>query len=150
MQQSFTINFVSWQNETDNLRSIREIVFINEQNVPEEMEWDEFDAISKHVLALDNDRKPIGTARLLPDGRIGRMAVLKEWRGKGVGSAMLKKLLQELMHQNVTRAILNAQTSVIQFYQKFGFQTEGEEFIEAGISHIKMALILKQTNLSCS
>lgn len=143
MQQSFTINFVSWQNETDNLRSIREIVFINEQNVPEEMEWDEFDAISKHVLALDNDRKPIGTARLLPDGRIGRMAVLKEWRGKGVGSAMLKRLLQELMRQNVTQAILNAQTSVIQFYQKYGFQTEGEEFIEAGIPHIKMVLILK-------
>lgn len=150
MQQSFTINLVSWQNETDNLRSIREIVFINEQNVPEEMEWDEFDAISKHVLALDNDRKPIGTARLLPNRRIGRMAVLREWRGKGVGSAMLKKLLQELMRQNVTRAILNAQTSVIQFYQKFGFQTEGEEFIEAGIPHIKMVLILKQTNLSCS
>ncbi len=143
MQQSFTINLVSWQNETDNLRSIREIVFINEQNVPEEMEWDEFDTISKHVLALDNDRKPIGTARLLPDGRIGRMAVLKEWRGKGVGSAMLKRLLQELMRQNVTQAILNAQTSVIQFYQKYGFQTEGEEFIEAGIPHIKMVLILK-------
>ena len=143
MQQSFTIHLVSWQNETDNLRSIREIVFINEQNVPEEMEWDEFDAISKHVLALDNDRKPIGAARLLPNGRIGRMAVLKEWRGKGVGSAMLKKLLQELMHQNVTRAILNAQTSVIQFYQKFGFQTEGEVFIEAGIPHVKMVLIFK-------
>lgn len=143
MQQSFTINLVSWQNEIDNLRSIREIVFINEQNVPEEMEWDEFDTISKHVLALDNDRKPIGTARLLPDGRIGRMAVLKEWRGKGVGSAMLKRLLQELMRQDVTQAILNAQTSVIQFYQKYGFQTEGEEFIEAGIPHIKMVLILK-------
>ena len=143
MHWELPVYIVRWQDEADKLRFIRTVVFIQEQQVPVELEWDEFDAISKHVLAFDNDRNPIGTARLLPDGRIGRMAVLKEWRGKGVGSAMLKKLLQELMRQDVTRAILNAQTSVIPFYQKFGFQTEGEVFIEAGIPHIKMVRIMK-------
>lgn len=141
--QPYSVNLVNWQNEADSLRSIRETVFMKEQNVPEELEWDEFDAISQHVLALDDCRQPIGAARLLPDGRIGRMAVLKEWRGKGVGRAMLKKLLQELIRQDATQAMLNAQTSVIGFYEKFGFRIEGEVFNEAGIPHIKMVLILK-------
>ncbi|MEK7303034.1 MAG: GNAT family N-acetyltransferase, partial [Pseudomonadota bacterium] len=81
-----------------------------------------------------------GTARLLPDGHIGRMAVLREWRGKGVGSAMLQRILEESSHRGMQKAMLNAQMAAIKFYEKFGFQVSGEEFMEAGIPHIKMIL----------
>ncbi|MDP1716437.1 MAG: GNAT family N-acetyltransferase, partial [Burkholderiales bacterium] len=89
---------------------MRSTVFIDEQNVPEALEWDDQDEKSRHVLALSVHGEPIGTGRLLPDGRIGRMAVLREWRGKGVGSAILQALL-ELARQDGLRTIrLNAQT----------------------------------------
>ncbi len=90
MCYSHSVHIVSWEDEALTLRAIRTEVFINEQQVPEAMEWDEFDAISTHVLARNFDGLPVGTARLLPDGHIGRMAVLKEWRGNGYGSAMLQ------------------------------------------------------------
>ena len=86
----------------------------------------------------------VGTARLLPDGHIGRMAVLKEWRGKGYGSAMLQKMLEELRNRRKQIVMLNAQASAVKFYEKFGFKVSGkEEFLEAGILHVKMILFLK-------
>jgi len=137
------VQVVSWQQTAPSLREIRTAVFIREQRVPEELEWDEFDAVSVHVLAFNAAGQPVGTARLLPDGHIGRMAVLKEWRGQGLGGAMLQKLLQELMKQHRQEARLNAQTSAVPFYEKFGFRVLGEEFMEAGIAHVKMTLFLK-------
>ena len=95
MQPPYLIRIASWQDEAPILRTIRTAVFIHEQKIPEDLEWDEFDLISMHVLALNSDGQPIGTARLLPDGYIGRMAVLKDWRGKGLGSAMLLRILEE-------------------------------------------------------
>jgi len=137
---SHLIRIVSWQDEAPVLRIIRTTVFIREQQIPEDLEWDEFDLISMHVLALSSDGQLIGTARLLPSGYIGRMAVLKEWRGKGFGSAMLQRILEELRNRGMQKAMLNAQTIAIKFYEKFGFQVYGEEFIEAGIPHVKMIL----------
>ncbi len=136
------IQVVHWGEAEPALRAIRAAVFIHEQHVPEAMEWDEFDAISVHLLAHDTAGQPVGTARLLPDGHIGRMAVLKEWRGQGIGSAMLRKLLQELTQRHQRKALLNAQTSAVPFYEKFGFRVLGEEFMEAGIPHVKMTLSL--------
>jgi len=136
----YRICVVNWQDEAVALRDIRTAVFIYEQQVPEDLEWDEFDPVSLHVLALNSNDQPIGTARLLPDGHIGRMAVLKEWRGKGVGSAMLQRILEESSHRGMQKAMLNAQMAAIKFYEKFGFQVSGEEFMEAGIPHIKMIL----------
>lgn len=136
----YRICVVNWQDEAVALRDIRTAVFIYEQQVPEDLEWDEFDPVSLHVLALNSDDQPIGTARLLPDGHIGRMAVLKEWRGKGIGSAMLQRILEESSHRGMQKAMLNAQMAAIKFYEKFGFQVSGEEFMEAGIPHIKMIL----------
>ena len=136
------IQVVHWGEAEPALRAIRTAVFIHEQHVPEAMEWDEFDAISVHLLAHDTAGQPVGTARLLPDGHIGRMAVLKEWRGQGIGSAMLRKLLQELTQRHQRKALLNAQTSAVPFYEKFGFRVLGEEFMEAGIPHVKMTLSL--------
>jgi len=136
------IQVVHWGEAEPALRTIRTAVFIHEQHVPEAMEWDEFDAISVHLLAHDTAGQPVGTARLLPDGHIGRMAVLKEWRGQGIGSAMLRKLLQELTQRHQRKVLLNAQTSAVPFYEKFGFRVLGEEFMEAGIPHVKMTLSL--------
>ncbi len=138
----FQIRVVRWADEMPSLRAVREAVFIHEQHVPEEMEWDTFDQESTHVLATDSDGQPIGTARLLPDGHIGRMAVLKSWRNRGVGSAMLKRLLDEAQRRGMSQAILNAQVTASAFYARFGFQVVSDTFMEAEIPHIKMELKL--------
>ncbi|MCX7183675.1 MAG: GNAT family N-acetyltransferase [Nitrosospira sp.] len=140
--KSFTVRDASWQDDTPALRTIREMVFIHEQQVPVELEWDEFDVSCLHVLALDSAGNPIGTARLLPDGHIGRMAVLREWRGRSVGSALLLWLLEEAKKRHLQQVIVNAQTYAAGFYTKFDFQTAGEEFIDAGIPHVRMVLQL--------
>jgi len=138
-----SVRIVSWDDEVFTLRAIRTAVFIHEQRVPENLEWDDFDAISMHVLAFNSDGKPVGTARLLPDGHIGRMAVLKEWRGKGYGGAVLQRILEELKNRHSQKAMLNAQMTAVKFYEKFGFYAYGEEFMEANIPHIKMILVAK-------
>jgi predicted GNAT family N-acyltransferase len=90
------------------------------------------------VLASDGDGSPIGTGRLLPDGHIGRMAVLADWRGKGVGRALLERLLEEAAGLGMRRLALHAQTQAAGFYRRFGFVEEGPEFMEAGIPHRTM------------
>jgi len=120
---------------TPGIKTVREQVFIREQHVPEEMEWDEHDARAVHVVALDTDNQVIGTARLLPNGHIGRMAVIKAWRKKSVGSRMLEKLLLLAQQRNLSKVFLHAQTSAIGFYKQHGFRTLGEEFMDAGIPH---------------
>lgn len=122
--------------------AVRETVFVREQGVPLDMELDEFDAVSRHVLARGPNGEPIGTGRLLPDGHIGRMSVLPEWRGKGVGTALLSHLIEDARQQGMNRLVLNAQTSARDFYRHFDFEAEGDEFIEAGIPHVRMALTL--------
>lgn len=106
--------------------------------MPPEMEWDEFDELSRHVIA-EAQGSAIGTGRLLPDGHIGRMAVLPAWRGRGVGSALLGTLLELAHAAGHERAMLNAQVRAVAFYRRFGFEPAGEEFLEAGIPHIAMS-----------
>ena len=120
---------------TPGIKSVREQVFIQEQHVPEELEWDEHDTKAVHVVAYDTRDQVIGTARMLADGHIGRMAVLEPWRKNGVGSAMLKTLLLLAQQQNLSKVFLHAQTSAIGFYEHHGFRTMGEEFLDAGIPH---------------
>lgn len=110
---------------------------MREQGVPVELEWDEYDAPSLHVLA-EADGDPIGTGRLLPDDQIGRMAVLPNWRGRGVGSAILVALIELAAARGSTVVCLNAQTRAQAFYLRHGFVAEGEEFPDAGIPHIRM------------
>ena len=138
----FTIQLADWQTDNSAVRSIREIVFIQEQHVPVDLEWDQFDESCLHLLALDATNRPIGTARLLQDGHIGRMAVLKEWRGCGVGAALLKHLLREAKMRGLAIVIVNAQTYAVNFYMRFGFQSKGNEFLDAGIPHVQMILQL--------
>jgi predicted GNAT family N-acyltransferase len=90
---NFTVRLASWGDDQSALRDVRREVFIIEQQVPEALEWDDADAISVHVLALDARGLPIGTGRLLADGQIGRMAVVRDWRRHGVGSTILLDLL---------------------------------------------------------
>ena len=136
------VRVARWHDDNRALRMIREAVFIHEQGVPAALEWDEFDATCMHLLATDSSGKPIGTARLLPNGSIGRMAVLAEWRNKGVGTALMQRLLEEARNRQIRQVILNAQTHATGFYGKFGFQPVGKEFIEAEITHVRMVLRL--------
>jgi len=143
-ENSFQMFIVEWQNSIALLRAVRETVFILEQQVPEALEWDAFDPISIHVLVTVHDGRPVGTARLLPDGHIGRMAVLSQWRHKGIGSAMLRCLIDKAGQCGMTEIKLNAQVAAKAFYERFGFQETGSEFMEAGIQHVKMFLCFSQ------
>ncbi len=135
---SFRLRQADWERDRDALRSVRLAVFVQEQGVPEELEWDEFDASSEHVLAEDTAGHPIGTGRLLPDGHIGRMAVLAGWRGKGVGDAMLTWLVEQARRRDMRELLLHAQTHAAPFYARHRFVRIGEPFIEAGIPHCLM------------
>lgn len=139
---AFVIRPVNWNASRAQLHAVRRTVFIEEQNVPEELEWDDIDARCYHVLASAADGTPVGTGRLLPDGHIGRMAVLKEWRGRGVGSAILTSLLDLARKDGHDIVRLYAQVHAIGFYAKHGFTAVGKEFLEAGISHRVMAMRL--------
>ncbi|HIE55956.1 MAG TPA: GNAT family N-acetyltransferase, partial [Chromatiaceae bacterium] len=106
-QQAFTIRPARWPEDEEQLRLVREKVFVVEQKVPLELEWDGLDSQCLHLLAEDDQGDPIGTARLLPDGHIGRMAVLKPWRGRGVGTALLNALMQEGRRRGLSVLLLN-------------------------------------------
>ncbi|MBB1491700.1 MULTISPECIES: GNAT family N-acetyltransferase [unclassified Paracoccus (in: a-proteobacteria)] len=124
--------------------AIRRRVFIEEQNVPEEIELDEHDATAVHLLATQDER-PVGTARLLIDGgtaKIGRVALLPEARGTGAGAALMRAALDELRARGVRTAKLGAQTYAIGFYEKLGFAAYGPEYDDAGIPHRDMSLTL--------
>ena len=124
------------------LRAIREPVFVEEQRVPLDLEWDELDPKCHHVLARDEAHRPIGTGRLTPEHKIGRMAVLKEWRGRGVGEALLLALVERARDLGLPEVSLHAQVDAIGFYEKFGFEAYGERFEDAGIQHQSMKLPL--------
>lgn len=136
--QNFTIEQVTWTDNLDILRGIRTTVFVEEQNVPQEEEWDGQDDTAIHVLAMMSNGKPVGTARLLESGQIGRMAVLHDYRKRGIGGSMLSRLLKIAAENNIRNLFLNSQFEAIPFYKKFGFIEQGETFMEAGILHRKM------------
>ncbi len=135
---AFRIVDADYERDVAMLRAIREPVFVQEQNVPLDMEWDELDPLSRHVLALDAGGQPIGTGRLTPEQRIGRMAVLPDWRGRGVGEALLQRLIDLARELGYATIELHAQVSAIGFYERNGFAAYGEEFEEAGIRHRHM------------
>jgi predicted GNAT family N-acyltransferase len=134
----FTVRTVSWPDDMASLRAIRAAVFVVEQNVPEDLEWDGLDPDCLHALAEDRTGTPIGCGRLLPDGHIGRMAVLSDWRGAGVGAALLSYLIGLAHARGDREVLLNAQEHAVPFYARFGFEPTGEPFEEAGIPHRAM------------
>jgi predicted GNAT family N-acyltransferase len=140
MTKSFHIIQASWAEHKKDLIRIRTEVFINEQLVPPDLEWDGYDQSCWHVLAQTAGGEAIGTGRMLYDGHIGRMAVLPGFRNKGVGSALLTALLKLAGQQHMSEVFLHAQTSAVSFYQKHGFHITSDEFMDAGIPHVTMRL----------
>lgn len=134
----FTVKPVYWNASEKMLKAIRKAVFVDEQGVPEELEWDGLDEHAYHVVALAPDGQPIGTGRLLQDGHIGRVAVLEPWRRRGVGRALLEMLLVIANKMGYEEVKLHAQIRVADFYLRKGFVPQGEEFMEAGIPHVLM------------
>ncbi len=136
----FTTRLASFADPDDAaaVHEVRRVVFIEEQKVPESLEIDGLDAECVHALAFDEAGEPIGTARLMPHGRIGRVAVLASWRKRGVGAAMMRILLEEADRRGFEEIELHAQTWTIGFYETLGFKVAGEEFLEAEIPHRRM------------
>jgi predicted GNAT family N-acyltransferase len=133
-----TVQIGDWDSQKDAARPIRLTVFVEEQKVPAELEMDHMDAVCVHAVAYDAAGKAVGTGRLLPDGHIGRMAVLASARGSGVGGLLLQALMAYAHARGDRLLALSAQTHAAPFYQRHGFVIEGEEFFEAGIAHINM------------
>ncbi|MDD2701180.1 MAG: GNAT family N-acetyltransferase [Sideroxydans sp.] len=142
MSNPFTVSLVSWHDGEPLLRAIREAVFIREQGVPEELEWDEFDETCRHALALSLSGEAVGCGRILPNGHIGRIAVMQSWRKQKVGTALMEALLDEARSRKYPAVDVDAQMHAVPFYQNFGFATVGEQFMDAGLPHIKMTLEL--------
>ncbi len=138
----YHLKLTDWNNDAERLSDIRRTVFIEEQKVPENLEWDETDANCTHVLVTDNNGKPIATARITADGHIGRMAVLRAHRNQGIGSAMIKQLVEYAQEQLLMRVTLHAQLTAMPFYARHGFVSISDEFMDAGIPHQTMQLEL--------
>lgn len=139
---AFVVRRADWTADVALLQSVRRSVFIIEQQVPEDLEWDEIDRLSVHVLALDAAGQAIGTGRLLPDGHIGRMAVCATWRGRGVGLSILHWLIDFARARGDAAVLLHAQTHALGFYAQAGFIAHDAIFMEAGIPHQAMTLRL--------
>lgn len=140
MQSLLIVRKASSKMELESVFAIRQIVFVQEQNCPPELEW-EYEAESVHFLAYINDF-PAGTARWRKTDngyKLERFAVLPEFRGKRVAQALIKAVLSDLP-VDANYIYLNSQVQAVNLYQKFGFKEVGEAFEEAGIQHFKMVL----------
>ncbi|MEO9078930.1 MAG: GNAT family N-acetyltransferase [Rhodanobacter sp.] len=146
--QNFHVEVAEWSREDQRaaLLDLRRIVFIEEQHVPEQRERDGLDTDCWHVLARDESGAPIGCGRLTPTHKIGRMAVLPNWRDQGVGAALLRALIARARAQGWPEVALDAQVTAIRFYQREGFTAHGEEFQDAGLAHRAMRMALPVTN----
>jgi predicted GNAT family N-acyltransferase len=128
---------MDWEKAKPLASPIRFEVFVREQRVPAEIELDAQDAVSLHALSFI-ENKAVATGRLLPDGHIGRMAVLKAWRGRGIGAQMLARLIEAARQRGDRQVALSAQVHAIGFYRSHGFRPLGEVYQEAGIDHQAM------------
>ena len=136
------IRQVDWSTHGQALLAVRHAVFVEEQGVPIELEHDAHDADALHLLVSDPQGTPVATARMLADGHIGRLAVLPPWRGRGIGSRLLRELLGIAAARGHKEVFLHAQCEAESFYRRFGFQAQGEIFDDAGIDHRKMVIHL--------
>lgn len=138
LQDSLKIEKVSWQTHAQPLMAVREAVFIVEQQIPVALEWDGADETAQHLLAVSATGEAVGCARLLGDGSVGRMAVIKAWRGFGVGAALLNVAIAHYQQQGMRIVKLSAQVHAIGFYEKFGFKVCSDPYLDAGILHRDM------------
>lgn len=142
MTSAASVRIVDWTLAVDALAEVRHAVFVVEQGVPADLEWDGLDPQCTHALACDPGGRAIGSGRMTPEGRIGRMAVVADWRGRGVGARLLAALIAEARRRGLDSVFLHAQVHALPFYARYGFLSQGPEFDEAGIPHREMRLSL--------
>jgi predicted GNAT family N-acyltransferase len=131
------IRLADWHRDYSKIHRVRESVFVAEQAVAPEQEWDSEDETAIHFLAEQGDFA-LGTARLLPDGYVGRLSVLKDWRGLRVGDALMQAVIAQAHSRGIRELKLTAQVHATAFYQRFGFEVVSDEFLEAGLPHVDM------------
>lgn len=141
----FIVQSGHWDKLEQDAKFIRKQVFIIEQNIPEEEEWDDQDMISDHFVVYDQDQ-PIATARLLQNNSVGRVAVLKAYRGQGIGRIIMLEIIRQAHQQDRKFLQLSSQVHAISFYEKLGFSIQGDAYDECGIPHIKMQLVIETKN----
>jgi predicted GNAT family N-acyltransferase len=142
MENNLKVEVVKWIDEYDSLTMIREKVFIEEQKVTPQLEWDGMDEKAIHFLVF-NDKAAIGCARAIvikDHMQLGRMAVLKEYRGQGIGSALLEKAMTIAKLNQLSAIYISAQCHAINFYKKFGFEVTSDIYLDAEIPHRDMTL----------
>ena len=136
------IRIVDWASYREALSSIRHTVFVEEQGVPVELELDGEDASARHAAAFSDDGRLVGTGRMLASGKIGRMAVSQSMRRQGIGRALLDALVAEAKRLKLEEVSLGAQLPALAFYERAGFKAYGDIFLDAGIDHKMMRLVL--------
>jgi len=144
MKNNLKIEIVKWIDGLSQLKNIREKVFIQEQKVTPQLEWDGMDEKAIHFLVF-NDKAAIGCARAIvikDHMQLGRMAVLKEYRGQGIGSALLEKAIVTAKLNQISSIHISAQCYAIDFYLKFGFKVMSDIYLDAEILHRDMTLKL--------
>ena len=142
MENNLKVEIVKWIDEHGSLTMIREKVFIEEQKVTSQLEWDGMDKEAIHFLAF-KDEKAIGCARALVIEycmQLGRIAVLKEYRGEGIGSALIEKAMTTAKLNQLSAIYISAQCHAIDFYKKFGFEVTSDIYLDAEIPHRDMTL----------
>ena len=140
---NFYLEPANYAVDFEDMRHVRNFVFVIEQHISPELEFDDLDRLCHHIIVRDLNSRPIATGRLSPEGKIGRMAVLPEWRGQGVGKSLLRVLIEKARNLGLTSITANAQVSALGFYAKQGFATVGEVFMEADIPHQAIHLELQ-------
>ncbi len=137
----FTVVVGDWHSLQQHAQHIRELVFVLEQDIAPEDEWDDQDPISTHFVVYDADQ-PIATARLLSNDHVGRVAVLKEYRSKGIGKLVMQEIIALAKQQQRKELILSSQVHATQFYSGLGFAVQGESYLDCGIPHVDMVMTL--------
>lgn len=143
MSNPFSVSLLCWHDGEPLLKTVREAVFIREQGIEPEMEWDGLDEQCRHALVLSSHGEAIGCGRMMAGGHIGRIAVLPKWRKQKVGTAIVEALLDYARSHDYPQVDVDAQTYAVPFYHRFEFVEEGEIFQDAGLPHIKMRLPLR-------
>jgi predicted GNAT family N-acyltransferase len=140
--RDYVVRLATWAHDRLQIQRVRRSVFIEEQQIAERDEWDELDPVITHVLVFEapaaTKRDAVGTGRLEPTGKIGRVAVLPQYRGTGAGVAVMRRLLDLAAERGFHEVYLNAQVSAAGFYERLGFRADGPEFDEVGIPHQRM------------
>lgn len=142
MGNPFTVSLVGWHDGEPLLRPIREAVFIREQGIPEAVEWDGQDESCRHALALSLQGDAIGCGRMQPDGHIGHIAVLPQWRKQKVGTAIMEALLDYARVHDYLQVSVDVSSCYVPFYRSIGFAGRDKEFMVAGQPHARMILKL--------